>query len=212
MNYRQGVRIPVESSPYGKIRRWVCLEGLITRIVQKVSRVSARSSFKPYWVEKTICLAILLILSQSFLLALPADAQVTRLPAEKEKDKFVETPAQRFIENIPPTANLPSSKDRSTRVPAFLAVAPSPGPAWTALGPFPIPNGQTENRVDPVSGRVSAIAVDPSNPRVAYVGTAQGGLYRTLNGGITWTQLMDNATSPAGLIGTPLAIGAVTID
>lgn len=55
-----------------------------------------------------------------------------------------------------------------------------------------------------VSGRVTAIAVHPTNPSIAYVGTAQGGLYRTLNGGTTWTPLMDTAAS--------LAIGAVTID
>ena len=118
-------------------------------------------------------------------------------------------PAKRFIENLPPTANLPVAKDRAAKVAAFGAIS-GPVPAWTALGPFPIPNGQTENRVDPVSGRVTAIAIHPAAPLIAYVGTAQGGVYRTLDGGTTWTQLMDNASS--GLIGTPLAIGAVTID
>ena len=71
-------------------------------------------------------------------------------------------------------------------------------PAWKYLGPSPIPNGSY-----PVSGRTTAIAVHPTNPDIAYVGTAQGGLYRTLNGGSSWTPLMDNALS--------LAIGAVTI-
>ena len=74
-----------------------------------------------------------------------------------------------------------------------------PEAAWTPLGPAPIPvNGSTS-----YSGRVSAIAVHPTNPDIAYVGTAQGGLYRTLNGGATWTPLMDNALT--------IAIGAVTI-
>jgi photosystem II stability/assembly factor-like uncharacterized protein len=72
---------------------------------------------------------------------------------------------------------------------------------WTELGPAPIPNGQTEVLVTPVSGRTTAIAVHPSNPNIAYVGTAQGGLYRTLDGGSTWTSMMDSAQS--------LAIGAV---
>jgi hypothetical protein len=74
---------------------------------------------------------------------------------------------------------------------------------WTPIGPFPIPNGQTVGVSTPVSGRTVAIAVHPSNPDIAYVGTAQGGLYRTTNGGATWTQLMDNAQS--------LAIGTVVI-
>ncbi len=68
---------------------------------------------------------------------------------------------------------------------------------WRYLGPSPIPVNL------PTSGRVSAIAVHPTNPDIAYVGAAQGGLYRTLNGGITWTPLLDNALT--------LAIGAVTI-
>ena len=78
-------------------------------------------------------------------------------------------------------------------------------PTWTPLGPAPIPNGQTKS-VEPVkvSGRVTAIAVDPVDANTLYVGTAQGGLYRTQNGGTNWTALMDSALS--------LAIGAITID
>lgn len=75
--------------------------------------------------------------------------------------------------------------------------------AWTPIGPAPIPNGQTEITVTPVSGRTTAIAVHPTNPNIVYVGTAQGGLYGTTDGGTNWTPLMDNAMS--------LAIGAVAI-
>ncbi len=57
---------------------------------------------------------------------------------------------------------------------------------------------------------MTAIAVHPTNPLIAYVGAAQGGLYRTLDGGATWAQLMDHAASTT--VGTPLAIGAITID
>src|SRR3954470_3208071 len=81
--------------------------------------------------------------------------------------------------------------------------------SWTAIGPTPIPNGQTDGVVTAVSGRVTAIAVHPTNPNTAYVGTAQGGLYRTLDGGTTWTSLLDTATP--GLTGGSLAIGAVAI-
>ncbi|MEA2484445.1 MAG: hypothetical protein QOC55_2392, partial [Thermoleophilaceae bacterium] len=85
-------------------------------------------------------------------------------------------------------------------------------PVWTALGPAPIPNGQTApadaNGISltqaPVSGRTISIVIDPSDPNIAYVGTAQGGLYRTLNGGSTWTPLLDNALS--------LAVGSIVFD
>lgn len=75
--------------------------------------------------------------------------------------------------------------------------------SWTPIGPFPIPNGQTVGVSTAVSGRTVTIAVHPTNPDIAYVGTAQGGLYRTTNGGGTWVPLMDNALS--------LAIGTVVI-
>ena len=73
-----------------------------------------------------------------------------------------------------------------------------PDTSWVPLGPAPIPNGSTS-----YSGRASAIAVHPSNPDIVYLGTAQGGLYRSLNGGTTWTPLMDSALT--------LAIGAIAI-
>ncbi len=72
-------------------------------------------------------------------------------------------------------------------------------PIWRSLGPAPIPVSASTS----YSGRVSAIAVHPTNPNIVYVGTAQGGLYRTLDGGANWTPLMDNAQS--------LVIGAVAI-
>ena len=76
-------------------------------------------------------------------------------------------------------------------------------PAWVSIGPAPIPNGQTSGVTHAVSGRVTAIAIHPSNPDIAYVGTAQGGVYRTLDGGATWTAVFDNAQS--------LAVGSIAI-
>lgn len=75
---------------------------------------------------------------------------------------------------------------------------------WTPLGPSPIPNGQTTTVSQAVSGRVTVIAVHPTNENIVYVGTAQGGLYRSLNGGTSWTPLTDSALS--------LAIGSIAID
>lgn len=76
--------------------------------------------------------------------------------------------------------------------------------AWTPLGPDPIPNGSGQGGVgNPTAGRTISIAVHPTNPNTAYIGTAQGGLYRTLDGGSTWTQLMDT--------GLTLAIGSLML-
>ena len=92
------------------------------------------------------------------------------------------------------------------------ALAPAATNTWAPLGPAPIPNGQTfgtfvdPTKEVPVSGRVTAIAIDPADAtgNTVYVGTAQGGLYRTLDGGANWTPLIDAEPS--------LAIGAISID
>jgi hypothetical protein len=92
--------------------------------------------------------------------------------------------------------------------PTFTVVTPT----WTALGPAPIPNGQTipadANGISltqaPVSGRLTAVAIDPTDPNTAYVGAAQGGVYQTRDGGTTWTPLMDNAIT--------LAVGSLELD
>ncbi|HZP14692.1 MAG TPA: hypothetical protein VFA96_02630, partial [Nocardioides sp.] len=81
------------------------------------------------------------------------------------------------------------------------SVAPATTP-WTAVGPSPIPNGQIVGS-GPVSGRVSAIAIDPTNPSIVYLGAAQGGVFRTLDAGAHWTPIFDSAQTSA--------IGAITI-
>ena len=76
---------------------------------------------------------------------------------------------------------------------------------WVFLGPAPIPLGQTSATRVPVSGRTVAIAVHPTDPDTVYVGTAQGGLYKSTNGGANWAKLFEFQLES-------LAIGAITID
>ena len=76
---------------------------------------------------------------------------------------------------------------------------------WTFVGPAPIPMGQTQGSRVPVSGRTISIAIHPTDPDTVYVGTAQGGLYKSTNGGTNWTKLFEFDLES-------LAIGAVTID
>jgi hypothetical protein len=77
--------------------------------------------------------------------------------------------------------------------------------AWTNIGPAPLPNGQTQQYPTPgaMSGRATAVAVDPTSSSIAYIGTAQGGVWRTTNGGASWTPIFDTAQS--------LSIGALAI-
>src|ERR1051326_1128393 len=68
----------------------------------------------------------------------------------------------------------------------FGGLLPFSTPTWTAVGPDPIPNGQTAGGAVAVSGRVTAIVVDPTSDQIIYVGTAQGGVYRSTDAGATW--------------------------
>jgi photosystem II stability/assembly factor-like uncharacterized protein len=54
------------------------------------------------------------------------------------------------------------------------------------------------------SGRISALAVDPTNSNIVYLGAAQGGVWKTTAGGNTWTALTDAQAS--------LATGSIAID
>lgn len=83
-------------------------------------------------------------------------------------------------------------------------VALSASSPWTQIGPENVLNGQALDGSDTaVSGRVTAIAVDPTNSNKVYLGTAQGGVWRSLDAGANWTPIFDTAQS--------LAIGALAV-
>ena len=67
-------------------------------------------------------------------------------------------------------------------------------------------SGITPRNIGPggMSGRVTAFAVDPRNENVFYVGTASGGLWKTVNAGTTFTPIFDNEAVAS--------IGALAID
>ena len=88
---------------------------------------------------------------------------------------------------------------------------------WQPLGPAPLASdasGSGMQDYGPVSGRVTAVVVDPADPagNTVYVGGAYGGLWRSRNaaagsygnaGAVTWTPLTDNQPT--------LATGAIAL-
>jgi autotransporter-associated beta strand protein len=72
------------------------------------------------------------------------------------------------------------------------ASAPNTTPSWFQMGPTPINGGATPG-AQPVTGRMTGIAVDPLDPNTIYVSTAGGGAWKTQNGGRTWVQIFDAA-------------------
>ncbi len=80
---------------------------------------------------------------------------------------------------------------------------------WTPVGPAPILNGQTSGS-QPVSGRITGVAGDPSNPLVDYIAAAGGGVWKTVDGGNSWTSLTDTqATTFMGAIAVAPSNGQV---
>ncbi len=71
--------------------------------------------------------------------------------------------------------------------------------AWTLIGPNP-----THNGILTTAAWTNAIAVDPTNANIAYLGAPEGGVWKTTDGGAHWTPLTD--TQPS------LSIASITID
>ena len=91
---------------------------------------------------------------------------------------------------------------------ATASPSPTPEASPTPRDPMSTPtfNGLRMRSIGPAftSGRVSGFAVDPTNPSRYYVAVASGGVWKTINAGITWTPVFDNEAS--------YSIGAIALD
>jgi hypothetical protein len=96
------------------------------------------------------------------------------------------------------------------------AVAPSapfvPGARnWLPLGPSVVMDGQTVGN-QPVAGRVSRLAVAPGGA-VVYAASANGGVFRSADGGTTWRSMMDRFDlDPTNFATASLVCGAIALD
>ncbi len=111
------------------------------------------------------------------------------------------------FQSVPPGARWKALQHKSG-IQNRLSRAPNAPPdpfasvVWTQIGPQPI---QFSASAEPFSGRVTSIAISPVAPyNTVFLGTAGGGVWKTIDGGSNWVPLTD--TQPS------LAIGAVTVD
>jgi photosystem II stability/assembly factor-like uncharacterized protein len=90
--------------------------------------------------------------------------------------------------NMPEDRNLPGSKTRTTN--------------WLSINPIGMFYQRTNANY--ISGRTNSIAFHPTNPNIFYIAAAQGGVWKTTDGGVNWTVLTDNLPT--------LACGDVVVD
>src|SRR5258708_11221287 len=73
---------------------------------------------------------------------------------------------------------------------------------WRLIGPNPTPNLPFNGMI--TSTWTDALAGDPRNASIAYLGAPGGGVWKTTDGGVHWTPLTDSQPS--------VAIGSIAID
>jgi len=78
---------------------------------------------------------------------------------------------------------------------SFLSSLSAVTSAWSSIGPTPTTGGF----FSPVTGRITTIAVDPSDStgNTVLIGGAMGGIWRTTDGGQSWTAVGDQNASLA---------------
>lgn len=89
--------------------------------------------------------------------------------------------------------------------------APPAAKSWIPIGPSVLRQGQAVNR-PATSGRVAGLAIAPGGLRV-YVASANGGVWRSVDGGHNWRSTMDAwDLNPTTVASDSLACGAIAID
>jgi hypothetical protein len=115
------------------------------------------------------------------------------------------------LKRIPPGARLNGLRQMEAMVRAQQRTGSPSGPGlnanantWTLIGPQNVQSfNDNQSGAPNATGRITALAVDPRNANVVYAGAAQGGVWKSTDGGQNWTPLTDQQAS--------LAVGAMAI-
>src|ERR1700691_5160539 len=113
-----------------------------------------------------------------------------------------------------PPSTSPSVPANSVRNSQPKPQTPPSSLGWTSLGPLPLASdasGDGFQNYNQVSGRATAVAIDPADPtgNTVYIGGAQGGVWKSTNAtasiatNVTWSPVTDDQAT--------LSIGAIAI-
>lgn len=151
-------------------------------------------------------LRILLLLSVLALMGRPAGAQ---RPAQAQEQALPLPPVLLHHLPVPEAATREelAAKPPAKARPAPISLAAVQGlsqSTWTDIGPAPLSGSpQDISGTQLLSGRVTGIAVDPTDSNTIFLAAAGGGVWMTSDGGTTWTSLTDDQTT--------LAMGAIAV-
>jgi len=140
------------------------------------------------------------------------EASLRSIPAAQQSESREEGggPARRLdwfaeqraypLDTLPKEARLKAYKEMRRMV----SLQSGEEELWVNIGPAPMRDSIIgQHKVD-VSGRVTALAVDPRDSNVIYLGAAQGGVWKSIDDGASLTPLTDDQPS--------LAVGALALD
>src|SRR6478752_2747668 len=120
--------------------------------------------------------------------SLPADPSISspREEGHQQPNEFRKRQAEAEYEKRAfPLKQIPSGAMAHALAQIQQTAGPKPRVSsytWYNLGPAPM-NSTAQNQFQPVSGRVSCLAVDPSNQQHWLIGAAQGGVWETVDAG-----------------------------
>lgn len=144
-------------------------------------------------------------------------AFVSRLQPGMGEGVLASPPLGFWIDRLAEYKRRKGAEAHRRRAALMVAAAGPPGPVvpgevnWSPLGPSVVLDGQAIGS-PPVAGRVSGIAVAPGGSTV-YAATANGGVFRSDDSGLSWASLMDAFdVDPTQFASTSLACGAIAID
>jgi len=123
-------------------------------------------------------------------------ALFSALKNREEKVKLRLEPSYYFhYQRAYPNREIPEGAVRRARQQAMALRERAKGrsaPQWQEVGPYNI------------GGRITAVAADPTNPDIVYFGAADGGVFKSTDGGSSWEPIFDE-------VGV-MSIGAIAVD
>ena len=118
-------------------------------------------------------------------------------PARPRPTRRQDVAAWNHLKLATPTGVIPANAFSAMaagwkQMPSFGGATGTPfgGAAWTQIGPAPIETPTLT--MGPNAGRVAGLVIDPTSAgKTMFVGFAHGGVWRTTDGGATWTAVTD---------------------